>query len=238
MWNSPQCKDRSGKRYQIQAIAALTHPLDMLLDFLDHMPVADVVDEKILQRMDRDELVFALYHVFRALLEDDPLPTDGHPGYQEAIVAELLAATNGRIVSELDDADGGDIARKAAWTNLYRLCQERDAKGKKYLAQIEFLKVDIAEPQIHLSPKLNQDVWGDLILGDGGLWSEFLWDDDWRLDVIMDLPAAEAKKITELAGIDLDLVQKLPPSPTLSEVTVAMRYLRSVIARAEKALAD
>jgi len=238
MWNSPQCEDRGGKRYQLHVIAALTYPLDMMLDFLDHMPVADVVDEKILQRMDRDELVFALYHVFRALLEDDPLPPKGHPGYQEAIVAELLAAMNGRIVSELDDADGGHTARKAAWTSLHRLCQERDAKGKKYLAQIEYLKVDISEPQIHLSPKLNQDVWEDLILGDGGLWSEFLWDDDWRLDVIMDLPAAEAKKITELAGIDLDLVQELPPSPTSDEVVQAMRYLRSVIARAEKALEE
>lgn len=238
MWNSPQCVARGGKRYQIQDIAALTYPLDMMLDFLDHMPVADVVDEEILQRMDREELVFALYHVFQAMLEADPLPPKGHPGYQEAIVAELLSATNGQIASELDDAEGGDTARKAAWTSLHRLCQERDANGKKQLAQIEYLKVDISEPRIHLSPKLTQEVWGDLILGDGGLWSEFLWDDDWRLDVILDLPAAEAKKITELAGIDLDLVQELPPSPTSDEIAEATQYLRRIISLAQEALEE
>jgi hypothetical protein len=172
------------------------------------------------------------------MLEEIPFPPKGHPGYLEAVVAELLAATHGYIVSELHDVDRVDTARKAAWTSLQRLCQERDAPGKKQLAQIEHLKVDVSKPGIHLSPKLNQEIWADLVLGDGGLWSEFLWDDDWRLDLIMDLPASEAQKITALAGIDLDLVQKLPPSPTSDEIAEARSYLRRVIARSETSLEE
>jgi len=147
-------------------------------------------------------------------------------------VAELLSAANGRVASELQEDDSGDFARRAVWTSLQRLCRERTAKGKKQLATIEHLKLDISEPEIHLSPKLTQEAWGDLILGDGGLWSEFLWDDDWRLDLILDLPASEAKKITELAGIDLDVVQELPPSPTDVELAEAWQYLRGVVALA------
>lgn len=133
MWNSPHRKSKAGKRYDVRDITALISPLDQLLDFLESSSVNDLVGEKILQRMEKEELIFGIYQVLQALLEDIPIPRKGHAGFHEAIVAELLDQTYGQIECELDDSTFGDYARKAAWESIRRLSMRRNSKGKPEL---------------------------------------------------------------------------------------------------------
>lgn len=229
MWNSPHSKIKGGKRYQLRDIAVLTCALDQMLDFLESSSVADVVHEKILRRMDKEELIYAIYQVLEALLEDVPVPKGGHPGYHEAIVAELLYQTRILIGCELDDSEYGDSARKDAWTSLSAFCLVDDPKKGKHLWQLEDLKLNFKSSRIHCSEKITSDHWDDMLLGEGGLWDEFLWDDDWRMDNLMDLPTPTAKKVTDLAGIDLEIVHALPHTPTQAELNMAEHYIRYVI---------
>ena len=87
MWNSPHSPSESGKRYSLADLSVLVLPLDELLYLSKTGPVSDVVDEKILRRLDRGELVFALYEVFEALTGEVAVPVGGHPGIHEAIIA-------------------------------------------------------------------------------------------------------------------------------------------------------
>lgn len=233
MWNSPQRQTRAGSRYEVGEIAALTHPLTRVLNSLELLPVSDVVQEHILQRMDKEELIFGIYQVLEALLDDVPVPDGGHPGYHEAIIAELLGQTYDLIVLELEDPDRGDSARQAAWRSLERFCTEVDATGTRQLRSSDGLPVDLSNPSAYRSKEITEECWQDLLLGDGGLWSEFLWDDDWRMDALMDLPAPAAKRVTDEMGLNLDVVQKLPHTPDRAELIMAEGYIKAVIRNAE-----
>ena len=184
MWNSPRRTKKTGIRYDIRDIAVLTHPLDQMMDFLGSSSVEDVVHERILCRMDKDELTFAIYEVLRALLEDDPIPKKGHTGYQEAIVAELLYQTQILIGCELDmDEKPLNYARAAAWQSVVRLRAPQPKSRREVLWQLDDLKLNLNAPKIFRSPKITFDHWEALLLAEGGLWDEFLWDDDWRMDI-------------------------------------------------------
>jgi hypothetical protein len=229
MWNSPHRKSKKGKRYSIEDIGALTCTLDQTLDFLKSMPVSEVVREPILQRMDKEELIFAIYQVLEALLDDVPVPPKGHTGFQEAVIAELLYQTYALICCELDDVDYGDSARKAAWKSIERLVMERDVKGKRSLWQLDDLRLNLGNPRAYRSKKITTELWEDLLLGEAGLWNEFLWDDDWRMDQLLDLPEEASKPLTALAGIDLDTVHELPHAPSKAESNMSEYYVRYVI---------
>ena len=140
MWNSPRSETKAGKRYRLHDIAALTYSLGLIVDSLKSSAVADVVEEKILQRIDQEELIYAIYQVLEALLEETPVPEGGHPGYHEAIIAELLQQTLGLIESELADCNHGDSARKAAWTSLSAFCLTNDPLEGKYLEPLKDLE--------------------------------------------------------------------------------------------------
>ncbi len=49
-----------------------------------------------------------------------------------------------------------------------------------------------------------------VVLDDDGLQGEFLWDDDWRMDQLMDLPPTTANALGQEMGLDLEVVQALP----------------------------
>ena len=200
-----------------------------MLDFFDSSSVKDLVGEKILQRMEKEELIFGIYQVLQALLEDIPVPHKGHAGFHEAIVAELLNQTHGQIECELDDSTFGDYARKSAWESIRRLSMRKNPKGKLELWPLKGLGLNIENPRVHRSKKITSELWADLLSGEGGLWSEFLWDADWRMDSLMDLPEPAAKKVTDFVGIDLEVVHSLPHTPTRAELTMAEHYIKYVI---------
>lgn len=235
MWNSPNRKTKKGTRYDIRDIAVLIHPIDQMIDFLNSSSVSDVVHERILSRMDKEELIFAIYQTLQSLLEDVPVPKRGHPGYQEAIVAELLHQTYTLIACELDDRDFGHFAREAAWHSLTRFCMTKDSSGKNELWQLDDLRLNLDSRRTCRSKKITLDLWRSLLLGEGGLWDEFLWDDDWRMDDLMDLPPRAAKKVTALAGIDLDVVHGLPHTPTRAELIMAESYIKYITFKLEVA---
>jgi len=167
----------------------------------DLSSIKDLVGEKILQRMEKEELIFGIYQVLQSLLEDIPLPTKGHAGFHEAIVAELLNQTYGQIVCELDDSTFGDSARKSAWESIRHLSMRKNSKGKPELWQLKGLGLNLESPRVHRSKKITSELWADLLLGEGGLWDEFLWDDDWRMDSLLDLPEPAAKKLPICSGL-------------------------------------
>jgi hypothetical protein len=53
MWNSPTQQTKEGKRYQVADITALTYSLDKILDQLEDLSVDEVIDEPILQRLQK-----------------------------------------------------------------------------------------------------------------------------------------------------------------------------------------
>mgnify|MGYP001174238672 CR=1 FL=1 len=232
MWNSPSRRTKAGKRYDTSDLAALIYPLDLLLDSLSFSRVEDVVHEANLQRIERSELVFGIYEVLRALLEDVPIPPGGHPGHHEAILAELIYQCRLLIGCELEDAEAGGAARQAAWQSLIRLCLHEDEQRHQGLWPIDELDLDPTAPDIALSPKITNAHW-DNLLQDGCLAGEFLWDDDWRDEELMDLPTPVAEKAAKLMGIELGVVHGLPHSPSEAEVRMAEFYIRYVIWRRE-----
>jgi hypothetical protein len=229
MWNSPRRTSRKGKRYSIQELEVLIHPLDQLLVVLDSSPVSESVGEPILKRMEKDELVYSLYEVFQALLEDTPVPKEGHTGYQEAIIAELLDQTLSLVQCERDDANGGDSARLAALRSFKLLAAQKDENGKSSHWMLDDTRIDLDSPRAHRSTKLTDKIWSDLLLTEGGLWDEFFWDDDWRMDALLDAHPAAAKSVTQMAGIDLQTLHRLPHTPTPAETRMADQYLRYII---------
>ncbi|MCZ6675475.1 MAG: hypothetical protein O7C75_21310 [Verrucomicrobia bacterium] len=228
MWNSPNKESKAGKRYPFQDLAVLVYPLGIILDLLDSSKVEDVVDETILHSMTEEEFVYSLYEVFQALLEEKPIPKKGHPGYQEALVTELLNQTHDHIVLELDEQDM-DSARKAAWTSFRRLCFETNGESTNMPLIFEDLNLDLDAPSIYLSEKLSKEIWRELLLGESYLWSEFLWDEDWRLGVFLDIPESATKTVTEMVGIDLEVVHQLPHSPNRAEYRMALHYLKYLV---------
>jgi hypothetical protein len=228
MWNSPS-GSKDGKRYAFEEIRVLAHPLANLLETLQSMHVKDVVDEEILQQMDKEELIYAIYEVLHALLNSNPVPNDGHPGYQEAIIAELLNQTHTDVIQELKDSQLGSHARMAAWHSYERLCATIDPAGNKSSDLFPDLELDLANPRVYESPEITEEMWQDILIGDGGLWGEFLWDNDWRLSGLMDLPKRATKPITDLTGIDLEVVHRLAHTPSKAELRMAEYYIKYVI---------
>ena len=235
MWNSPHRQKKAGKRYKVNEIDALVYPLDLMLDLLEAMPVSDVVSSKFLSRLEKDEFIFATFEVFQALLEDVPVPKGGHPGYQEAIVDELLGQTHTRIVEEFDNHELGDSARKAALASYLAFFGEVELNGNISCADLSDLNLELSSPagRDAAANAVPEDRWEEMLRGEGGLPSEFLWDYDWEMDWLMDLPADVAKRTTDFAGLSLETVHKLPHSPTPEEARMAKNYLHYVIWRAE-----
>ncbi len=234
MWNSPNKTSEAGKRYDIRDLAALVYPLEMLLDELQFLSVAEVVAEANLSRMEKPELIFAIHEVLRALLEDVPVPEGGHPGHHEAVVFELLARMRGAIDLELDDPASGGEARRSAWTSLVRLCPPDDDTGDASLWPLADRGIDLTSPNAPLSPQITSEDWDDLLQA-GFLASEFLWDEDWRGEQLLDLPAPKAAAMADVMGIDLDRVHGLPHTPSAAEAQRAEQYIRHVIGEWEAA---
>jgi len=241
MWNNPYTPGFSerGRRFSLADISALALPLDELLEVLTSRPVAEVVDEEILRRLEKVEFVFALYQVLEAMLEDVEVPEAGHTGIQEAMVAELLSQSYSRICVELDEQDFGHSARKAAWISVERLLIRRDPRERGLPGILEDAGLKLSDDdigaQLYRSEKLTHDVWWELLLGEGGLWSEFLSDADWRTDSLMDVHPGKADAVAQLTGIDLSVIQALPHTPNEAELRMAEHYIRYLIWKDEVA---
>lgn len=236
MWRSPGTDRGVGRKYTERDLAALIYPVDIILDTLRFSSVREVLNEPILQRMEKDELVFALYEVFQALLSDLPVPKGEHPGYQEAIIAELLLQMHASVELEcvtdrdaegsLEDYDPGG-ARRAAWTSYISLCHPNEEADPNVVSLVERLGLDLSNPKAHLSPKLTSEMWERILVSEG-LFDEFLWDTDWRLEKMLDLPEESSRQTRELMGYDLETVHRLPPSPSREEFVAAELYLRKL----------
>jgi hypothetical protein len=98
---------------------------------------------------------------------------------------------------------------------------------------LENLGLDLRDPQVYVSPQLTAGIWEDILVGAGGVWSEFLWDDDWRMGFLMDVPQTASQSVTDLAGINLELVHRLPHTPTDAEARMAGHFIRYVVFRDE-----
>jgi len=232
MWNSPSKESKIGKRYSLEDLSVLLLPLSELLPNSRALPMAEIVGEEILQRFERDELVFALYQVFDALLGETKIPEGGHPGFQEALIYELLQQAHAMVCCEMDDPESGSEIRKTVWKFIDRYMTEpaHDSSSLQWI--LEEARVDLKAPEPFLSEQLDYDEWENLLVNEGGLFDEFLWDVDWRTGEFMDLPLEVSKPITQTLGLDLDVVQALPHSPSPSELKMAEQYLSNLISRA------
>ena len=235
MWNSPAKHSDSGKRYTLTDISVLIYPLDQLFDSISWRPVSQVVEEAILQPLEKEEFVYAVFQVMQAMLEGVAIPKGGHTGIQEAIVAELLEQTCEYVQAEVEEPDSADYARRAAWKSVEQLLVTEANPMPWILEDAGMTREDMSAPKPYLSDKLTVEVWGELF-SDSGLWDEFLWDVDWRFGAVMDLPPEVANSLAKTTGIDLDVVQALAHTPTPAEFQTAERYLRRVILEGEKAL--
>jgi hypothetical protein len=209
----------------------LIYPLDILLDSLSFSPVRNVVNEPILQRLERDELITGLYELFQALLTDIPVPEKEHPGYQEALISELLQEMHALVEMEClaeEDGETADAnARKAAWTSYFLVCYPEEAEVEESL--VNRLSLDVTDPEVYRSPKFTRDEW-DHMLVEGCLFGQFLWDTDWRWAAPLDLAEDTTREIRGWMGLDLATVHRLPEIPRPEIVATAERYLRSLSA--------
>lgn len=234
MWNSPHSYSEAGKRYSPADLSVLVLPLDELLFLSQTEPVSDLVDETILRRLDRGELVFALYEVFEALTGDVPVPEGGHPGIHEAIIAELLSKAFGAVCCEVETGDTDDYFRKTVWKSIDRLVVHEDPNEPALPWMLEDAGMTLEDPESYRLENITLEHWEKLLCGDSPLFSEFLWDEDWRMDSLMDLPPDAAKWVTDLAGLDLKVVQALPHTPDEDELRMAEDYLRKLIDQEER----
>jgi len=226
MWNSPNGETQ----YSIEDIAVLTYPLDIILDLLNDSQVSDIASEPFLHSLSNEEFIFAMYQVFQALTERTPIPKEGHPGYQEAIVSELMTQTFSQIVLELKAQDCGSSAREAAWLSFIRLAPKTEIPGFLNPLEIEGIDLDFNDPEAYRSKLLTADIWENQILGSNALlWNNFLWDEDWRNYAIMDAPNPEADVLSQIMSLDIDTVHALPPTPKNTEYQFAQNYLKDII---------
>lgn len=233
MWNSPHSASRTGKRYAPADLTSLILPIDQLLDLSKTEPIEDLVGERILQRLDRGELIFAVHEVFEALTVDAPVPDRGHPGIHEAIIAELLHQSFDLVECEMEMGDVGELAREAVWRSVDRLLIHRDS----YAPALPWILADdgmtLADPDSYRIEQLTLEHWQALLCGEGGLFGEFLWDEDWRMDSLMDPPPDTAKFISGMAGLDLEVVQALPHTPDADELQRAEESLWKLVKELE-----
>jgi len=233
MWNSPHSPSKSGKRYSLEDVTVLVYALGGLRDHLPITPVSDLVDETILRRLEKDEFTFALYEVFQALLEEVPVPEGGHTGIQEAMIAELLSQSHASVVGELEIDGYGHNSRETVWTSVDRLMIHRNPKEPRLPWILEDAGMKLSDPKPYLSEKMTPEVWEELLLSEDFLMNEFLWDTDWRMDFILDAHPDQAKAVTQMAGLNLDVVQALPHTPNAAELEMAERYINDLIRKDE-----
>ncbi len=229
MWNSPHSPSRSGKRYAAADLSALILPIDQLLDQSETRPVSDLVEEKILQRLDRGEFLFAVHEVFEALTGDKPVPERGHHGIHEAIIAELLHQSFDLVECEMEMGDVGELVREAVWKSVDRLLIHRDPHQPALPWILEDDGMTLGDPESYRIEQLTLEHWRELLCGEGFLLGEFLWDEDWRMDSLMDLPPDTAKFISGMAGLDLEVVQALPHTPDADELQLAEESLWKLV---------
>lgn len=234
MWNSPHSHSKSGKRYALGDLSALVLPLDELLYLSEATPVSELVEERILRRLDRGELVYALYEVFDALTGDRPVPQGGHIGIHEAIIAELLHQSFDCVVCEMEMGDVGELAREAVWQSVDRLLIHRNSNESALPWMLEDAGMSLEDPESYRLENITPEHWEKLLCGDSPLFSEFLWDEDWRMDSLMDLPPDAAKWVTDQAGLDLKVVQALPHTPDEADLRKAEVYLQELIDQVER----
>ncbi len=233
MWNSQNSDSKSGKRYSHEDISVLVMPLDELLDLATSQPVEDLVDEANLQRLETNELIFAIYQVFDALLSETAVPEGGHIGIHEAIVAELLSKAHEMIICEIDMPEIGHGARQAAWQSIERLLMRGNLTPSGLPPILEELDLDLNSERPFLDKSLSVDIWEELLVDECGLWSEFLWDADWRFHEILDLPQDQAKKLGSDMGLDFNVTQALPHTPSEAETNMARYFLKFLIWKQE-----
>ncbi len=228
MWRSPESEGGVGRKYTPKELSALIYPVDHVLDILDHHSPEMALNEPILHKMDEDELIFGFYELFQALLTDLPVPKGEHPGYQEAMVAELLSQTYSLVETECEfegDSDSGfdpffGAARRAAWTSYLALCYHPESTENL----IDDIDLDLSDPEVYLSSRLTREVW-DAILQTGGIFDALLWDTDWRLEIMLDRPEQTTEEVRKLMGYDLDIIHRLAPTPTPEQHQSALDYL-------------
>jgi len=234
MWNSPnRSSDGNGKRYQLEDIAVLVTPLDQILESSKENGAADYLGERILQQLEPDEMIYSLYQVFDALLGETDVPDGGHTGIQEAWIAELLEHVYQGICLEINEPDFGDFNRKAAWQSIQRLLLDNVNSEAPLPWMLEDVSIDLNSSKPYLSESLTPEIWNDLLLGDGGLLDEFLWDTDWRIGEILDLPPAAASQLSGEMGLNIDVVHSLAYTPSKAEANMAEYFLRYIIWRDE-----
>jgi hypothetical protein len=117
----------------------------------------------------------------------------------------------------------------AAWKCYERLCANIDPDGNKSFDLLQDVELDLAGPRVYESPEITEEIWQHILIGDSGLWGEFLWDDDWRIGGIMDLPNRAAKSMAHRTGIDLDVVHRIPHTPSEAELRMARYFIQYVI---------
>lgn len=238
MWNCPHSDSDDGKRYALADLSALVLPLDELLYLSEATPVSELAEEGILRPLDRGELVFALYEVFEALTGDIPVPEGGHPGIHEAIIADLLRQSFDLVVCEMEMGDVGESARQAVWQSVDRLLIHRNPYEPALPWILEDAGMTLEDPESFRLEKITLEHWEELLCGENFLFAEFLQDDDWRMDFLLDLPPDTAKRVTDLAGLNLEVVQALPHTPDAAELCRAEDYLRGLIDQVERECQD
>ena len=231
MWASTSDYYEDGRRYSVQELGPLIYPLDLLINMARNLTPKGAFCQPILQRMEIGEVTFALYELFQALLEDIPIPPDGHPGFQGALIAELLSQMHACIEMELEGGDPdneiSEDSRRIAWETFLRFIPDSDDEGRPFAeGWLEDHGVSPGERFPHLSPDLESEDWKDLL--DIVAW-EFLADRDWEIEVLLDRSVEETAQLREMMGIDLDRVHRLPSTPSKEELASAMKYLDAVI---------
>ena len=91
------------------------------------------------------------------------------------------------------------------------------------------IKFQASEPD--LSEFLTPEVWNFFLLGDGGLWDEVLWDTDWRMSEILELPLAAASQRSGEMGLEITVAHSLVHSPSVAEAKMVDYFLRSILWR-------
>ena len=233
MWNSPDKLTEGGTQYAWKELTALSAPLLELWENRCSVPVRDLVGEAILGRLDPDELSYVIYQVLEALLEPVPIPEKGHTGIQEAIVAELLNQIEADVCREVADPGCGFMARFAVWNSVDHLLVRKNPHFSGALEVLEEFGVNPSDPFAYRSSRLTPDRWESLV---GLLQSEFLWDEDWRMDSLMDLAPEQSEAMAALIGLDLETVQSLSHTPSKGELEVAERYVSGLLARTNEFL--
>ena len=238
MWNSPHSDSKAGKRYSLADLSALVLPLDELLYLSEATPVSELVEEGILRPLERSELVFALHEVLEALTGEVAVPEGGHPGIHEAIIADLLRQSFDRVVCEMEMGDVGESARKGVWQSVDRLLIHRNPYEPALPWILEDAGMTLEDPESYRLEKITLEHWEELLCGESFLFAEFLQDDDWRMDFLLDLPPDTAKRVTDLAGLNLEVVQALPHTPDAAELRKAEGYLQGLIDLMEREVQD